>query len=233
MSLRRRAAFALPAAAAVLGLAVAGCSTLKVKTDYDPSVDFARYSTYAWLKPPMKDDASASPVDELTDPFARNSLLDKRVRNAVDKELAARGFRKGPEDSSSFRVSYYVILKDKTRVRSSPGAYYGGYYDRGYYGAGYGGVTSYDYQEGTLIVDVIDARSDSIAWRGWAIGTNKEGFYSEKQVAKAAQKILEKFPPKGAAKTTSDEEALRRRVDELEQRLKELDEEERAGQSGA
>lgn len=231
MSIRRRATFALPAVAAVLGLAAAGCSTLKVKTDYDPSVDFARYDTYDWLKPPVRDGASETPVDELTDPFARNSLLDKRVRNAVERELAARGYRKTSDGSGTFRVAYHVILKDKTRVRSTPGAYYGGYYDRGYYGASYAGVSSYDYQEGTLIVDVIDARSDSIAWRGWAIGTNRDGYYTEEQVAKAARKILERFPPTGA-KPSSDEEALRRRVDELEQRLKELDEQEKEG-SGA
>jgi hypothetical protein len=232
MSTRCRTAFALPAATAALALAVAGCSSLKVKTDYDPNVDFARYNTYAWLKPPVKDGASESPVEELVDPFARNSLLDKRVRSAVEKELAARGYQKASDGSGHFRVAYHVILKDKTRVRTNPGVYYGGYYDRGHYGASYGGASSYDYQEGTLLIDVIDARSDSIAWRGWAIGTNKEGYYSEKQVAKAAHKILEKFPPQGVTPTSSDEEALRRRVDELEQRLKELDEQEQKG-SGA
>ena len=225
MSTRCRTAFALPAASAALALAVAGCSGLKVKTDYDPSVDFARYKTYAWLKPPVKDEASESAVDELTDPFARNSLLDKRVRNAVEKELAARGFQKAADGSGSFRVAYHVILKDKTRVRSGPGVYYGGYYDRGHYGASYSGVSSYEYQEGTLLIDVIDARSDSIAWRGWAIGTNREGYYGEKEVAKAAHEILQKFPPQGV-KRSSDEEALQRRVEELEQRLKELDEQE-------
>jgi hypothetical protein len=195
MSTRCRTAFALPAATAALALAVAGCSSLKVKTDYDPNVDFARYNTYAWLKPPVK-------------------------------------YQKASDGSGHFRVAYHVILKDKTRVRTNPGVYYGGYYDRGHYGASYGGASSYDYQEGTLLIDVIDARSDSIAWRGWAIGTNKEGYYSEKQVAKAAHKILEKFPPQGVTPTSSDEEALRRRVDELEQRLKELDEQEQKG-SGA
>ena len=52
------------------------------------------------------------------------------------------------------------------------------------------------------------------------------------KVAKAANKILERFPPKGA-KRPSDEEALRRRVDELEQRLKELDEQDQKSKSGA
>ena len=178
MSVRRRATFALPAVAAVLGLTVAGCSTLRVKTDYDPSVDFTRFNTYEWLKPPLKDGASEKPVDELTDPFARNSLLDKRVRNAVERELAARGFQKTSDGSGSFRVAYHVILKDKTRVRSTPGAYYGGYYG-GYYDNDWGEALVVGVAVGAVVAaaDEDDDDGAPIAGEFWQITRTQDYSY--------------------------------------------------------
>ena len=46
---------------------------------------------------------------------------------------------------------------------------------------------------------IIDARSGRLAWRGWAVGANREGYYSAERVAESVQKILAEFPP-GRAK---------------------------------
>jgi hypothetical protein len=185
---------------------IVGCSSLKVRTDFDSEVDFARYGTYAWLAEPMRAEAPTSPADELVNPFARNSLLDKRVRRAVDHELTTRGYRE--DDAPAFRVQYHVILESKTKIRSYPGgAYFDGHRGHGFYGVGYGGtyIYSYDYKEGTLIVDVIDARSDRIAWRGWAIGKRRDGYYDEEAVDQAVFAILSKFPPGTSGQPASDE----------------------------
>lgn len=179
-------------------LLVAGCSTLRVKSDYDREFDFSRLHTFAWLDPPVRSEPESGPMSELIDPFARNSILDKRVRQAVERELLARGYRKGGDGRAEFRLQYFVIIKDRTKIRSYPRAtygYYGGPYGYGY-GAGWGGVSSYNYKEGTLILDVIDSRTNMLAWRGWAVGVNRDGYYTDAKVGEAVKLVLDQFPPR-------------------------------------
>ena len=178
-----------------LGLALTvalalGCQSLQVQVDFDESVDFVGRTTYAWLEPPVVEVPASE--GEAPDPFERNSLLDGRVRAAVERGLEAKGFSPSEEDPS-FRLQYYVVLRERTKIRPSGGVYYGGLYGP-YYGS-LGGSTSYDYQEGTLILDFIDADTGRIAWRGWAVGTNRQGYYDQARVDEAIGKILARFPP--------------------------------------
>lgn len=195
-------------AAIAIGHGVLACSTLRVRSDFDRDVDFGRYESYAWLEEPLRSEAPQSAADAMVDPFAHNSLLDKRVRQAVDRELQARGYRAAHDEAPSFRVQYHVVLENRTRVYSAHGAYHG-VYRRGYdyYGIDPGGVIySDDYKEGTLIVDVIDARTGQIAWRGWAIGKSRDGYYDEAAVDRAVSEILAEFPPGGVSAAGEDAE---------------------------
>jgi hypothetical protein len=187
-------------AALLLLLLAGGCSSLRVKTDFDPEVDFSAYRTFAWQEPPLREATKDSPLDELVDPFARNSLLDKRVRKMVERELIGRGYRLAVGAPPQFRINYHVVLKDRTRVTS-----YGGMGGVNCWGRGPcygdvwgGGVTSYDYQQGTFILDVIDPGSERIAWRGWAVGTGREYDYDEKRIEAAVKQVLARFPPDGS-----------------------------------
>jgi len=181
--------------------ATAGCSALRVQTDYDPLLDFSRFRTFSWLEPPVLTTPSDGVTDVAVNPFAVNSMLDARVRAAVDQELERQGYRLATGNSEpSFQLQYHVILKDKTRVWSTPGAFYGsGNWGPGPYGV-YGSYTqSYDYQQGTLVIDVVDPKTQRIAWRGWAVGPNREGYYDEERVLKTVHAILGQFPPEVAS----------------------------------
>jgi hypothetical protein len=178
-------------------LFVCGCSHLRIGTDYDTELDFSKFRSFTWLEPPVTNEPSESPVEDLIDPFEKNSLLDKRVRQAVERDLLARGYRRAPDGRSEFQLKYHVILKDRMKLRSYPYAHYG-YYGYPYgYGGTLGGVSSYNYQEGTLIIDVIDANTHQLAWRGWAVGANREGYYTDEKVEAAVKAVLERFPPEG------------------------------------
>ena len=61
----------------------------------------------------------------------------------------------------------------------------------------------YDYQQGTLIIDVVDPETQRIAWRGWAVGPNRDGYYDEERVLSAVQAILGKFPPEVASSSAA------------------------------
>jgi hypothetical protein len=179
-------------------LFVCGCSHLRIESDYDTDLDFSRFRSFSWLEPPVTSEPSESPVEDLIDPFEKNSLLDKRVRQAVEQELLARGYARAPDGRSEFELQYHVILKDRTKIRSYPTGYYGyRSYPYGYYGT-LGGVSSYHYKEGTLIIDVIDASTHRLAWRGWAVGVARKGYYTDETVVEAVRAVLERFPPDGS-----------------------------------
>ena len=190
--------FQLPRVALALGtclLFASACSHLRVETDYDTDLDFSQFRSFTWLEPPVTSEPSESPMEEFIDPFEKNSILDKRVRGAVERELLDRGYRRAPDGRSEFELQYHVILKDRTKIRSYSSGYYG-YRNYPYgYGGSLGGVSSYDYKEGTLIIDIIDARTRQLAWRGWAVGATRKGYYTEEKVGEAVKAVLDHFPP--------------------------------------
>jgi hypothetical protein len=100
-----------------------GCAHLRVETDYDTDLDFSQFRSFTWLEPPVTVEPSESPVDELVDPFEKNTLLDKRVRQAVERELLARGYGLAPDGRSEFELQYHVLLKDRTKIRSYSSGY--------------------------------------------------------------------------------------------------------------
>jgi hypothetical protein len=181
----------LAAGGLAAGLALlASCATVRVRTDYDREIDFSHYRTYGWLELP---EGSRRAGDEKANPFAYNSLLDKRVRRAVDRELAARGFQRVESGEVDFRINYHVILRDKLVASASD---FGSHYHP-WHGGFFGGVDVevMQFQEGTFVLDLIDAGREQLAWRGWAVGRNPDGNYDEAEVQLAVRRILERFPP--------------------------------------
>ena len=160
-----------------------GCAPISTNFDYDASWDFESLKTYQLLTPP---------VDS-----AVNSLSRDRVTNAINSELIARGYNEVDTDPD-FQVAYHVGSQDKIQV-SDWGYGYGG---RGSY-YGYGGrrsaVDVYQYQEGSLIVDIVDTDAHKLIWRGTArkvLDTNPTPEQRTATVNAAVAKILEDFPPK-------------------------------------
>ncbi len=177
-------------------LALAGCATLQVQTDFDPEVSVLEFSTYDWVD--QEADASG-------DPAVDSPLLKRHIRDAVESELGRMGYRKVTSDTPDFRIAYSVIAEQKSRIDGSygygsygygsygygsygyggPYAYprssyrgsfgfslYGGRYLRPYYGysgAGYAGAGRVrEYLQGPLVLDIIDVRTEEVIFRGWA-----------------------------------------------------------------
>jgi Domain of unknown function (DUF4136) len=175
----------------VLGLvviAMAGCSGIRVSTDFDRSISFENFQRYAWLEPPKVEGAS---------PFADNSLLRKRLRTAVETHMAVRGFRlvENPEDAD-FLVTYSVDLSDRIRDDGSVSVGVGGYRHYGYGGLyTSGGIRNY--QESTLIIDIVDPAAENLLWRGWASGVlgTRDRNRSDERIDAGVKRILDRFPP--------------------------------------
>jgi hypothetical protein len=178
--------------ARVLALAIglAGCSGLAVQSDWDPEADFSGFRSWAWI-------ASSNEVSG--HPLLKSPLLHERVRRAVEAELAARGYALVAADQADFRVGYHMSLDQKLDVYTI---------DRVYGYGRWGGFTypeTYvqEYQEGTLILDFVDARRGNLAWRGWAskpIYEQPSPEESETNVREAVAAILDRFPPQPGEK---------------------------------
>lgn len=173
-----------------LGLMIGlmSCSRSLVKADYDRESNFANYKTYDWMPEPENPGQNS---------LVRNTLFEKRLKNAVDRELRAKGFQKHTE-SPHFEIAYYITVTDKIEVSSNGyQGYYGfGYWSR-YYGFGYypRSLDVYQYKEGTLVLDFVDPEKMELIWRGWYSGMVDDGGIKEEKINKIVKHILEQYPP--------------------------------------
>ena len=163
------------------------CASVRVRTDYDDAIDFAPLKTWAWLDPPLREE-SRDEGGRGGDPFTENTLIDKRVRDEVEAWLGSHGYRAAAErEEPDFLVRYELVAREV---------------GLGHYGYGYGGGTgigysgSTTYQEGTLILDVIDPATQQITWRGWGTGQMRDPQMSLEHLRKTVAAILAHFPPK-------------------------------------
>lgn len=180
-----------------------GCSSIKVTSDFDTTVDFTQFKTfeyYGWAEESNK---------------ILNQLEQERIEDAFGKELKKRGLtgvEKG--EGGDLIITLYIVTEQKTSTTANTtttgmggyGGYgygYGGY--RGYGPAyGWGGMshstTTYsenDYTVGTLIIDVYDAKEKKLVWESVGKGTIKESKTTaerEKNTNIAVAKIMAAYP---------------------------------------
>jgi Domain of unknown function (DUF4136) len=162
------------AAVAISVLAAAGCATtMNVSSHVERGIDFARYRTYDW-----------GPADLLPtgDPrLDRNPFFQDHVQGAVEKQLAARGFAIARSGTPDLLIHYHATINQRIDVDQLDHEY--GYcYDDGCRA----GVV--EHEAGTLVLDIVDTRTNRVVWRGWA-QDSVEGVLSNE--VRMAQKINE------------------------------------------
>jgi len=167
--------------------ALAGCNGVKVWAEYDPTTDFSNLTTYGW--------ATISPKAP-NDPQTENPILDARVRVALENELAARGFQKQASGPPDFLVGYRAVIKEKVDVR-----YVDDQWGYSYtYRARTSRKTVYEYEQGTLIVDVSLPDPKRLIWRAIArdeVYPGRPQEEGDRRLAEAVRKMFDQFPAKG------------------------------------
>lgn len=159
-----------------------GCASLTTHYDYDTTAAFGALEAYDWL-----------PVDSTTRAQI-NDINVRRIQGATNRVLAEKGYRV-VSDNPDFLVAIHAGTQEKLDLVSSGYRY--GPYGR-WYGGYRGGIDVYRYTEGTLVIDVVDASSKQLIWRGSAQGTVNPGMAPEEiehRIDEAVAKILERFPP--------------------------------------
>jgi hypothetical protein len=123
----------------------------------DPKTDLRVYRTFAFFEPVAVENSQYS------------TLISTRLKQATRAQLERIGFRY-TEDAPDLRVNFFLKVVNKQEVRSSGSGYYS--YRSSYYGtwSGYPYVETVDYREGTLSIDLVDAKRKQLVWQGIAEG---------------------------------------------------------------
>ncbi len=157
------------------------CASIKVKSEYRKQVDFTEYKTYDWIEQPEK------PFAYLTSMVNRKRIV-KAIRENVDNKLLLRGYRR-VESNPDFQIVYHANVKGK--IQTAPLGYDSRsemYIQQN--------ITVRDYQEGSLVLDFVEAKSNSLIWRGIAVGAVQNEQKVQEQIRQAISKLLQGFPPK-------------------------------------
>jgi hypothetical protein len=176
-----------------LAAMLAGCgSSISINYDFDQSSDFASYRTFMWMAAPLPEAGNAKVAQQ------RNSLLEGRIKTATVNELTGKGMG-SVSSSPDLYVTYHIGAQDKVDIQSWGYGYGAGRYGGAYggYGGG-GGIDTYNYTEGTLIIDLIDASSEQLIWRGTATGVIDDNPSPEKlteNINNVVARILANYPP--------------------------------------
>lgn len=167
----------------VVAITVAALAALpasaKVTVDFDKSVNFSTYKTYAWRP--------GTP--------AKDPLMQKRIQNAVEAELTAKGLTKTDGAADLYVVTHASSKNEKQIDVNNLG--YAGYRWHGWGGWGPTTVNMYEIPVGTLVVDLLAGKSNELVWRGVATETLSDNPQKvAKLINKVVTKMFKKFPPK-------------------------------------
>lgn len=184
--------FAVLSAALMLGACAA--PGFEAKHDYDDSVNFSSYQTFAWISQnPMKLGATSVPP---------SAMLQPRIMSSLEKALNAKGYRFAKQpNSADFAVSFTVGSREEIRVDSYPsmgGPSYGGRWGWGGAYYGYGTETTVrQYTKGMLAVDIFSVEQRRPVWHGYATKKITDDDRGNRMVTidAAVAAIIAGFPP--------------------------------------
>lgn len=175
-------------------LALAACASApRVASQADPGADFSRYRSFAFYTPLALEQNGYT------------TITSNRIRAAVRAQMEARGYVFDEADPDLW-VNLNAYLQDKTRVTTMPEVDYDYYYS--YRARGYVAVPYWrdrtdvrQYTEGTLNVDLVDARRKQLVWEGIAVGTvgRADAQRRGEQIDAAVAAIFAAYPHRAAA----------------------------------
>lgn len=172
----------------LLGLLGACASGIRVSNDYDPQADFVNYKLYTWY-----------PAKQSVPPDAYVSeLVVERIERAVDDQLQLKGMQKVAAGKEQVQVRVYLVIEDKLDVQTWNASYgYHRYNDPWGWGMGTE-TTVHQYKQGTLIVDLVNAQTGRLFWRGTAESRlRRESTPQEREarIREVVAAIMNQYPP--------------------------------------
>ena len=172
---------ALSLAVLAAATAVAGCATMRVSSYEWPGAEFGRYRTFAWAA-----QERLSTGDPRLD---NNDIFRTGIRRAVERELVPRGLDRAEPAGADLLVHVHAHIDQRIESRSL---------DRVIGPCAPGACGPYVYDAGTLLLDLVDRRTNAVVWRGWAEGSLDAAIDEqerlEQTVDDAVAQILARLP---------------------------------------
>lgn len=162
-----------------------------VRTNYVPGTDFSKYRTYAWV-----DDVEGVPAIGARP----DRILDTQVKQAIDSQMAAKGFTKAADGNKPDLLLGYQLAIDREKQINGFANGWGGWGGWGPWGGGldtFSANTSTTYI-GTFVVGMYDPAVKKLVWIGaaqHAIEPSRKPEKTQERLNKGAQKLLKEFPP--------------------------------------
>lgn len=149
-----------------------------VKVDFDPSVDFSTRKTFSWM--------DGTPVED--------PEIEARIHAAIERELIPLGLKEVRENPDVFLVTH-ASLDAEVLIEAAKHDYWVGY--KGWKKPIAVSEESWTAETGMLIVDLVDASSNTLIWRGIATGnTAKTDEKRDRKLDKTMAQLFGGFPPK-------------------------------------
>ncbi|GAB2600160.1 DUF4136 domain-containing protein [Spirosoma areae] len=167
----------------IVGILASCAPAITVKYDYDPKVNVRQFATYR-----IEADRQRN-----ADPIVGSNLNQRRIADALDQSLKARGYKPVTQGEADLVVRFFMDSKDKQQIQSnnmySPYSWW--------YGGMGNNVYSRQYEENRVVINVSDARTNDIIWQGWATGQlnnrNKERD-RDQAFRETVSAIMKQFP---------------------------------------
>jgi hypothetical protein len=159
--------------------------TLKVSTDYDRSANFSNYKTFS--------------LYYLVTNRHVSELNEERIWNSIRMEMIKKGYKEN-DKNPDIVLNAVSVLKNRKYVSATSNVYgYGGAYrPYRYWGGATSGTATFQtnqYKEGSLMIDVVDAKNNRLIWQGTGSAEmEKKPKNPDEAISKAVSKILADFP---------------------------------------
>ena len=164
---------------ALLGLALLaaqGARAQKITMEFDQTIDFSRYKTFAIREGQLNS----------RNPALNSPLVKKQIESDIVNDLTAKGLTQATDGPADLNVRYTFGSARKTEVEAYPAGWYG-------FGTRYVRVP---YAEGTLVIDLRDPTTRSLVWRAIAAEEKNDATKIEGKINDMVKKSIDKYPPK-------------------------------------
>jgi hypothetical protein len=159
---------------AALFLFTAGAFAQKIDMQFDQSVDFSKYKTFAIR------------VTQLNskNPALSGELVRKRISADIEKALSAKGLEFAGTGKSDLNIRYTFGAVRKAEIEAYPAGWWGTR------------LVRVPYTEGTLVIDLRDPKTQSLVWRAIAQEEKDNATQVEAKIDNMVKKSFDKYPPK-------------------------------------
>lgn len=161
-------------------LAASACATMRVNSFVERGADITRYRTYQWA--PADAQATGDPR------LDSNEFFQGRIQAQVEKRLAERGFEKPAASTpADLTVHYHASVAQEVNANGTDQP-----------NVQCNDCAPYVYEAGTIVVDLVDARTTRLVWRGWAEGSIEGAIddqtFMERRIDDAVARIMARLP---------------------------------------